>query len=247
MATAEAGRRRPQRGALMVALMAGIAIMMILSAVAVQSWSDVIRRDNEAEMIFRAEDLVRALKRYQKDQGKLPNELKELAEPGQKGQYFLRRLWKDPLVKGGKWQLLYAAPGGGLFDPTVTPTEGTQPSGLGSPGGGLGGAQAGGLGAANGAAAADSGPGGIPDIIQHDDGSSEVSGLPIAGVKTRCTEKPFRLYRDKAEYKEWAFSVFDATNNAGAVPTPGPGNPPAGGTGQPAPGGSLKQPTFPPR
>ena len=92
---------RKQRGTLIVALMAGIAIMLILSAVAVQSWADISRRDNEAEMMFRAQDIVRALKRFQADKGKLPIEFKELLEPGQKGQYFLRQLWKDPLVKGG--------------------------------------------------------------------------------------------------------------------------------------------------
>ena len=110
---------RKQRGALIVALMAGIAILMILTTVAVQTWTDVLRRDNEAEMIFRAQDIVRALKRFQLDKGKLPTELKELMEPGNKNQYFLRRLWKDPLVKGGQWQLLYAGPAGGLFDPTA--------------------------------------------------------------------------------------------------------------------------------
>jgi type II secretory pathway pseudopilin PulG len=246
VAASNAGRSNGQRGALMVALMAGIAIMMILSAVAVQSWSDVVRRDNEAEMMFRAEDLVRALKRYQKDQGKLPNELKELAEPGQKGQYFVRRLWKDPLVKGGKWQLLYAAPGGGLFDPTATPTDGTEQGGLGSTGLG-GGAPGSGFGGRPGGAQGDDGPGGIPDIIKHDDGSSEVSGLPIAGVKTRCTEKPFRLYRDKAEYKEWVFSVFDAMNTGGAVPTPGAPGAPGAGQRVPGTGSGGKQATFPPR
>jgi type II secretory pathway pseudopilin PulG len=44
----------------MVALMAGIAIMLILSTVAAQSWADIVRRDNEAEMMFRAQDIVRA-------------------------------------------------------------------------------------------------------------------------------------------------------------------------------------------
>jgi type II secretory pathway pseudopilin PulG len=116
---------------LIVALMAGIAITMILTTVAVQAWSDVLRRDNEAEMIFRAQDIVRALKRFQMEKGKLPTELKELMEPGNKGQYFLRRLWKDPLVKGGQWQYLYASPAGGLFDPTAAvPGALVPPAGL---------------------------------------------------------------------------------------------------------------------
>jgi len=220
----------------MVALMAGIAIMMILAAVAAQNWADVVRRDNEAEMMFRAEDIVRALRRFQKDQGRLPNELKELEQPGQKGQHFIRRLWKDPLVKGGKWQLLYAAPGGGLFDPSAPGAE--VPPGLGQQAPQSGGSET----------------VGIPDIIKHDEGSSEISGLPIAGVKTKCTDQPFRVYRDKTEYAQWVFSVFDATPQVGVAPggTPqnpgGATNPP--GTGLPklqSPGGGGTQPTFPPR
>jgi hypothetical protein len=62
------------------------------------------------------------------------------------------------------------------------------------------------------------------------DGSTEVSGLPIAGVKTSSTDSPFRVYRDREEYSEWIFSVFDQGPQAGAPPAQGaPGTPPATG------------------
>ncbi len=116
-----------EEGHLMVALVAAIAVMMILTLVAEQLWKDVLRRDLEAEMIFRAQDIVRALKRYRADHGgKLPTELKEMMEPGPRGSYYLRKLWKDPLVKGGKWGLLYASPQGGYLDPNAPP--GMDPS-----------------------------------------------------------------------------------------------------------------------
>ena len=203
---------RKQRGVLMVALMAGIAIMLILSTVAVQSWTDVARRDKEAEMMFRAQDIVRALKRFQADKGKLPTEFKELIEPGSKGQFFLRQLWKDPLVKGGKWQFVYASPAGGLFDPTVPAAppggEGTLP---GSSPSLLNPAQPPG-GSATGTGT---------DFLNPGDGSGDPTGLPIAGVKTRCKDKPFRKYKDKTEYSDWVFSIFDL-QPGGAVPTPQP-------------------------
>ena len=56
--------RRNQRGHLMAGLMASIAIMMIFSTVAFQAWEDVLHRDNEAEMLFRAQDIVRAIQRF---------------------------------------------------------------------------------------------------------------------------------------------------------------------------------------
>lgn len=209
----------------MVALMAGIAIMMIFSAVAAQNWADVVRRDNEAEMMFRAQDLVRGLKRFQKDQGKLPTELKQLLEPGQKGQYFVRRLWKDPLVRGGQWQLLYASPGGGLLDPTSPSLNEPAQVGEESPG-------------ANGNV-----PVGIPDIVKKQDGSSEISGLPIAGVKSRCKDHPFRVYREKSDYNEWVFSVFDLDRQTSAIPGQAPGQTP----GRPNRPPNSVTPSFPPR
>ena len=33
--------------------------------------------------------------------------------------------------------------------------------------------------------------------------------MPIAGVKSKCTEQAFRKYKNKTEYSEWVFSVFD--------------------------------------
>jgi type II secretory pathway pseudopilin PulG len=218
----------------MVGIMAGLAIVMILSAVAAQNWADVVRRDNEAEMIFRAQDLVRALKRFQKDQGRLPNELKELGEPGTKGQYFARRIWKDPLVKGGKWQLLYAGPQGGLVDPTLAVPD--DDSGLTPPAGEVNPSQL-----AAGAAL----PAGAPEITRNDDGTAEVTGLPIAGVKTRCTERPFRLYKDLSEYSQWVFSVFDLDAQQGAAPqAPNPGQP---GPLPPRNRGGQPGASFPPR
>ena len=223
--------RRGERGALMVAIMAALAIMMILSAVAVREWSQVVRRDNEAEMMFRAQDLVRGLRRFQKDKGRLPNELKELSEPGSKGQYFVRQVWKDPLVKGGKWQLLFAGPQGGLLDPSLAPPGGEEGQGQtqqGSP-----------------FSPPSGGPqpvgGSPPPFGGQNAGLGEVSGLPIAGVKTRCTDEPFRVYKQKTQYSEWTFSVFDLDAQAGAAP--GAQNPGQ----QRQPQQNLQAPTFPPR
>ena len=208
----------------MVALMAALAITMILSAVAVREWGQVVRRDNEAEMMFRAQDLVRGIRRFQKDKGRLPNELKELLEPGSKGQYFVRQLWKDPLVKGGKWQLLFAGPQGGLLDPSLVPDgEGGEPGST-SPfqQGGQSGGQGGGLQPIGSIRSGTTNPGG------------EATGLPIAGVKTKCKEQPFRVYKQKTQYSEWVFSIFDLDAQQGAAPgVPNPGAPtPGQGQGQ---------------
>ena len=224
----------------MVALMAGIAIVLILSTVAVQKWADITRRDNEAEMMFRAQDIVRALKRFQADRGRLPTELKEMMEPGQKGQFVLRQLWKDPLVKGGQWQLVYASPAGGLFDPSAP----AAPQGGDAPPPGLSQTRVGG---GNPNPNPNPDPGAAPSLglgTGQPGNGADPTGMPIAGVKTKCKDKPFRRYKEKDEYADWVFSIFDLEPQQAVKPPnqTGQQNPPsqAGAPGMPTP-------TFPPK
>ena len=252
--------RNPERGHLMVGLMVGVAIMVILSTVAVQAWEDVLRRDNEAEMMFRAQEIARAIRKYQKDKGAYPTELKLLMEPGNRGQYFLRHLYKDPLVKGGKWGLLFLAPGGGVYDPHGEEGEGTdaagnpvvapaRPGGLfsgpGASGEGLGGK----LGS-RGAGAAPARTGLDPQNQKSGQlggfagaGGGEEQGLPIVGVKSLCTDEPFRVYMEQTEYSKWLFHVFQQEVLSAIPGLPNQGRPPGMGT---TPPGMTPPGTVPP-
>jgi type II secretory pathway pseudopilin PulG len=234
-------RKAKESGHLMVGLMAAIAIMMILSTVAVQEWKEVLRRDNEAEMMFRAQEIVRGIRRYQKDHGALPTELKQLMEPGSRSQYFLRHMYKDPLVKGGAWGLLYASPQGGVVDPS-------QPSGVeGVPGAAGGGAQtAGGLKLNSlGTSPQPGSPLGQPGSAFGQSGAAgNATGLPIAGVKSLCKDKPFRVYQDQTEYARWLFSIYDLEGQPGQGGAETPPPPPPVGTNPPP--GSPRMPAPPP-
>lgn len=248
--------RRHERGALMVGLMAAVAIMLIVSTVAFQSWEDVIRRDKEAEMIFRAQEIARALKRYQTAQGAPPTELKKLMEKTGTGQYVLRRLYTDPLVKDGKWGLLFLAPGGGIFDPNAEDAGGGldangqpvagNPSPFSNPG-----AQ---TGQPAGSQQQQPGTSSLFGQQAGSDGGGQ-QGLPIAGVRSLCTDKPFRVFREQTEYDKWLFTLNDLDllgpvpgqkgipNNPGTgLPgnpntnmNPGAGGPTGGGFGTPTP------------
>ena len=235
-------RSSAERGHLMVGLVAAVAILLILSVVAEQVWQDVLRRDLEAEMIFRAQDLVRALKLYRQDHaGQLPLALKDLMEPGNGGRYYLRRLWKDPLVKDGKWGLLFATPQGGFLDPNAPP--GTDATGT-SAGrtGGLSSAFSTGL---SGMQQPQQSPQ-QPQQQQADGlksafatgaggGGQDATGLPIAGVKSLCTKKTFRVLNDQSEYAVWYFTVFEL-NQGGGVGGGMPGIGTPGGVAPGAPG-----------
>jgi type II secretory pathway pseudopilin PulG len=220
----EGAKVRGQRGHLMAGLMAAVAILMIFSAMAFQAWSEVLRRDNEAEMIFRAQEIVRAIQRYRKDHGGIgPEKLKDLMEPGPRGQYYMRRLYTDPLVPDGKWGLLFMGPGGTIVDPSVTPEEGGLGQGLGSGLDRLGDRGAGGTqqqqqqqqGQRGGPEARrlDTGrqarAGGLGGVGNRQPDSGETGGLRIAGVKSLCEDSPFRVYKQLTEYSQWLFTYLD--------------------------------------
>lgn len=206
----------------MVGLVAMVAILIIVSGQAVEEWTDVLRRDDEAEMMFRAQEITRAIFRFQQANGRLPSELRELMEPGPKGQYFLRRMYDDPLVKDGKWGLLFAGPGGQIVDPNGDRVSYGEEIGSTS-------------------VAPTQTVGGLQSSGQ---GPQEIGGLPIAGVKSLATEEPFRVYRGLSDYSQWQFTIYDLQNlqtpgQSAGQPRPGgsagrgarPGNP--GGAGQP--------------
>jgi len=174
----------------MVGLVAMVAIMMILSGQAVQEWTDILRRDNEAEMMFRAQEITRAIFRFQQANGRLPSKLEELMEPGPKGEYFLRRMYDDPLVPDGEWGVLFAGPGGQIVDPNSDRVSYGEELGNVStaPTQTVGGLQSSGT------------------------GPQEIGGLPIAGVKTLSTDKPFRIWRGLTEYSQWQFTIYDLQN-----------------------------------
>jgi type II secretory pathway pseudopilin PulG len=207
-------KKKRQRGHLMAGLMAAVAIMLIMSSVAFQAWTDVLRRENEAEMMFRAQDIVRAIQRYRRDHGGAgPPKLENLMEPGPKGQYYLRRLYKDPLVPDGKWGLLYVGPGGTIIDPNAAQMDPFGGGGMQDPsmsGSGMKGSL---KNSPFGSKGLQSGQqksplqGGLGQIGAGESG--EIAGMLIAGVRTLCDDEPFRVHNGLTEYSEWLFTYLD--------------------------------------
>jgi len=157
----------------MVALMAAVAIMMIMLAAAVPSWRYVMRNDAELELISRGGEIADAIARYQRRNGNaLPPSLEVLV----KGK-FLRRAYKDPMTKHGRWRFIRPgeavgplAPGipgtaGGTTTTTTTTTT-TRPSAFSQPGATLGAFQ---------------------------------------GVASTSTEKSLRVFNGRTRYNEWLF------------------------------------------
>jgi type II secretory pathway pseudopilin PulG len=94
--------RGAQSGFSLVAVVAGMTIMLIMIGAAMPSWKYVVQNEREQELYFRGDQIASAIERYQKKNGgAVPPSLEVLV----KGK-FLRRAYKDPMTKDGKWKFI---------------------------------------------------------------------------------------------------------------------------------------------
>lgn len=174
---AHGGRpRRGEAGYSLVALLVAVTVMMVMMGAAVPSWRYLMRNDREEELIFRGGEIADAIARYQRKNGNaLPPSLEVLV----KGKY-LRKAYKDPMTKDGKWRFIRQGetigpiqppqvPGGLAIPTTTTTTRPAGPAGLG--------------------------------------GGSTIGGQlgPIFGVASASTDKSLRVFNGRSKYNEWLF------------------------------------------
>jgi hypothetical protein len=100
-----ARRRRRDSGAMLLAILFMMAIMVIVAMAMAPSFIQQAKRDREEEMIHRGTEYARAIKKYYKKFGRYPANLEQLDNTNQ--IRFLRRRFKDPLTKQGDWKLLH--------------------------------------------------------------------------------------------------------------------------------------------
>jgi type II secretory pathway pseudopilin PulG len=193
--------------------MAAVAVMMVLMAMAMPSWRYLMRNDAEEELLFRGGEIADAIQRYQRRHGNaLPASLEVLVQ-----QRFLRRAYKDPMTKDGRWRFLRPGevalpgvpgapqqPGGvaGSGPTTTTTTTTTRPSAFSQPGQTIGGG--------------------------------------FQGVASTSTEKSLRIFNGRTKYSEWLFVAGQPRVIGRAQAGPRPGSLPPGAT---RPGGAA--PTTP--
>jgi type II secretory pathway pseudopilin PulG len=109
--------RPDESGFALVMILAGIAVMMILMGAATPTWRYLMQDDREQELFFRGDQIARAVEAYQRKNGNaFPPSLEVLV----KGK-FLRREYKDPMTKDGKWRLVRP---GEVVTASTTPARG---------------------------------------------------------------------------------------------------------------------------
>jgi type II secretory pathway pseudopilin PulG len=81
-----------------------IAVMAIMAGAAVQLASFQMKREKEAELIFRGRQYVEGIRLYRQKFGRYPVRMKELWEADPK---VLRKRWIDPMTGSEKWGVIF--------------------------------------------------------------------------------------------------------------------------------------------
>jgi type II secretory pathway pseudopilin PulG len=90
-----------QKGFTLFVLLATIVIIGISTSIGVKQWKTIVKRDKEAELLFRGDQIRRAIALYFNKPGalKYPSSMEDLMGDGFGKKNYLRRLYKDPMTK----------------------------------------------------------------------------------------------------------------------------------------------------
>ena len=120
-------RRQREGGYLLLAILLMMALMIIAATIEAPRLVQQMKRDREEEMIHRGTEYARAIKKFYKKFGRYPTSLEQLDNTNQ--IRFLRRRYKDPLTKDGKWTLLHYGDIQMLANPSAPGTAAASPGG----------------------------------------------------------------------------------------------------------------------
>jgi len=181
----------------------GYALLILLFAIAVISlgltavlpvWETQMRRENEAELIFRGNQYVEAIRVYQlKNPGGFPKTLEELVE-----KKCLRRLYRDPMAEDGQWNVVLQQEGFGGPSP-AGPAGRPAPRGPEGMGRNVPGPQGPMAGLAGGAGGAQK------VMVAPVSALSSIQNPRLIGVVSSSTRKSILIYNEQESYDKWLF------------------------------------------
>jgi type II secretory pathway pseudopilin PulG len=185
-------RRRAQpdeQGYVLLIIMMMLAILLIMLTEALPSVYTEAQREREKELIFRGQQYARAIYLFHLQFNRYPTSVKQLLDTN--GLRFLRRAYRDPMARNGKWRFIHATANGIITDSkTISPpgTAGLQGAQPGLPGGGPG------QNAAMG-----------PNSLGSSFGSQKIEGAYIVGVAPLSNQQSIIVYNHHAHYDNWEF------------------------------------------
>lgn len=196
-------RRRPApepRGYALLIFLFAFTVMSFGLTVALPVWETQMQRENEAELIFRGNQYVEAVRIYQlKNPGAFPKDLEELVE-----KKCLRRLYRDPMTEDGRWNAVLQLEGiGGLAPGGSGAGPGMMPGGAGRMGGpGRGGPMSSSAVPVPGGAG---GGGGQKVMVAPLSALKSIQNPRLIGVVSASTRKSVLILNDQESYDKWLF------------------------------------------
>lgn len=191
-------RGRKAGGYNLVALLVLITVANIAIAAALPTWTQAVKREKEAELVFRGLQYAEAIRVFQQRFGRYPVKLQELIEVSPR---CIRQLWKDPFSEEGKWALVLAQQrAGGRRVPGGAGRQAARRRGLGS------------AGRDREQDLEETSP---QETIDDPGGGRRrppragevVTRGPILGVRSLSDEDSVRTFMGSTKYSEWIFMV----------------------------------------
>jgi type II secretory pathway pseudopilin PulG len=191
----------------MAALLVALAVMSLLMTALLPAWRFQAKREKELELVFRGEQYVKAIERYERKMGPgmRPPTIDALVQ-----QRFLRKKYKDPMTPDGEFQPLFI---GAMNQNPAGQGTGPGQQGRGGP----------------------TQPGPSPTGVGSGRSGGQPGMGGILGVVSKSKDTSIRTYRGATRYNEWRFIYAGAANRPG-MPGGGRGMPGIGGRGEPRPG-----------
>jgi type II secretory pathway pseudopilin PulG len=205
-------RIRSEQGYALLALMLMVSLLAIVAAAVAPSIAFQIRRDRETEMIHRAMQYRRAVRKFAKQTGRYPMTLEDLESTN--GVRYLRKRYKDPIT-GREFRLLHmadipAAPGAGAssgnLQRSANAVSGESPSSSGqdptaaSNGQVLPSSPAGEALPMGASSAGSSGP-----SFSNQSDNQVFGGGVIIGIASTSAKRTIREFDHRNQYNQWLF------------------------------------------
>jgi type II secretory pathway pseudopilin PulG len=223
------------RGYALLIIMMAATILLISLTAALPNVYRAGQREREEELIFRGNEYARAIMLFQRQFRRYPTSVKELLQTN--GIRFLRREYRDPMSRKGKWRFINAdANGVVLNSKTIAPPKRPTP-----------------LGSSDSTATSGKEEETKRSASEEESGtassffSNEAKGGFIVGVASSSRKESIRVWNGRTRYDEWEFLGTPGNAAAGGVPPGGqqPQSGPQSSPGQPGQRGPA-MPGLPP-
>lgn len=185
--------RRSEAGYTLIILMVFISILTVGLLIALPVLETQMRREREAELIFRGRQYVEAVRRYiTKHPGAYPKSVEDLVK-----ERFLRKAFPDPMTKDGAWNLILQMGPPGAAPPRGPGSSRGEPSPFRNN-----------LMQSQGPARPEAGgsPASPQQVMIVPEASlSAVNNPRIIGVVSSSPQKSFLIYEENETYDSWLF------------------------------------------